>query len=102
VPRGSSILKSRIRPNFAEGEYEITHLRFAGRLAPEDLRQFQYVAAGELGLRAASWTPSRYAARTQQEIAKELRRDLPHLRAVKQWGAAETQLGPSCALYRPR
>jgi hypothetical protein len=101
VPRGTSILKESYTPDFAEGEYEITHLRFAGRLPPEDLRQFQYVllasSAYERFLDAEALRRPH-----QQEIARSYDEIFRTFELVKQWEPAETQLGPELRLYRPR
>src|SRR6185369_14550039 len=101
VPRGSSILKESYTPDFAEGEYEITHLRFAGRLPPEDLRQFQYVllasSAFERFLDAEALRRPH-----QQEIARSYDEIFRTFELVKQWEPAETQLGPELRLYRPK
>ncbi len=101
VPRGSSILKESYTPDFAQGEYEITHLRFAGRLAPEDMREFQYVllasAAYERFLDIESLRRPH-----QQEIARNYAEIFRTFELVKQWEPEETQLGPELRLYKPR
>jgi 4-amino-4-deoxy-L-arabinose transferase-like glycosyltransferase len=101
VPRGASILKESYTPDFAPGEYEISHLRFAGRLSLEELRQFQYVllasAAYQRFLDAGSLRRPH-----QQEIARNYAEMFRTFELVKQWEPAEAQLGPELRLYRPR
>jgi hypothetical protein len=101
VPRGAAILKESYTPDFAPGEYEVTHLRFAGRLSPEDLRQFQYVllasaAYGRFLDAEALRRPH------QREIAASYGEVFRTFVLVKQWEPKETQLGPELRLYRPR
>jgi hypothetical protein len=101
VPRGSSILKESYTPDFAPGEYEITHLRFAGRLSPEDLRQFQYVLLASAAYGRFLDIES-LRRPNQQEIARSYDEVFRTFELVKQWEPAETQLGPELRLYRPR
>jgi Dolichyl-phosphate-mannose-protein mannosyltransferase len=101
VPRGSSILKESYTPDFAPGEYEITHLRFAGRLSPEDLRQFQYVLLASAAYGRFLDVES-LRRPNQQEIARSYAEVFRTFELVKQWEPAETQLGPELRLYRPR
>jgi len=88
-------------PDFAEGEYEITHLPSPGRLAPRISGKFQYVllasSAFERFLDAESLRRPHPAGDCQ-----ELRRDLPHLRAGQAVEPPETQLGPELRFYGPR
>jgi len=100
VPRGSSILKESYTPDFAPGEYAITHLRFAGRLAPEDLRQFQYVLLASSAFERFLDIESLRRPR-QQEIARNYAEIFRTFELVKQWEPEETQLGPELRLYKP-
>jgi hypothetical protein len=101
VPRGSSILKESYTPDFAPGEYEITHLRFAGRLAPEDMREFQYVLLASSAFERFLDIESLRRPH-QQEIARNYAEIFRTFELVKQWEPEETQLGPELRLYRPR
>jgi len=100
VPRGASILKESYTPDFAEGEYEVTHLRFAGRLSPAELRQFQYVLLASAAY--GRFVDAEALRPHQQEIARSYAEIFRTFELVKQWEPAETQLGPELRLYRPR
>lgn len=101
VPRGASILKESYTPDFAPGEYQISHLRFAGRLSPEELRQFQYVLLASAAYQRFLDIESLRRPH-QQEIARNYGEIFRTFELVRQWEPAETQLGPELRLYRPR
>jgi hypothetical protein len=101
LPRGARIVKESYTPELPPEEYAITEVRYAGRLAPDELRQ-----SGNDYLLLASDAYQRFlrpdltVKEHQRRIGEHYRAILDGWRPLAEWVPGDTRLGPILKLYR--